>query len=230
MPVWENVDLVANEETDYGVSADDSALFLEALAGRLGVDTNYIMPAYEDAWYYLWKERRLPANVDPLESHLEDELVRARLARVFEQRLGKVVGHVLPIKRERAISGAAWASGTWFLTPARLYLVPGDSPIGSRLPVDSFSGVTASEYPRYYEPDPLAERGPLPARQERDRQSFLRAGIPEDYRKFLGQGAISPDFVPQNRPDPAREGRTVSGQTPQRGEVCAMDRPDRDGC
>ena len=219
VPVWENVDLVANEETDYGVSADDSALFLEALAGRLGVDTNYIMPAYEDAWYYLWKERRLPANVDPLESHLEDELVRARLARVFEQRLGKVVGHVLPIKRERAISGAAWASGTWFLTPARLYLVPGDSPIGSRLPVDSFSGVTASEYPRYYEPDPLAERGPLPARQERDRQSFLRAGIPEDYRNFLGQGAISPDFVPQNRPDPAREGRTVSGQTPQRGEA-----------
>jgi uncharacterized protein (DUF2126 family)/transglutaminase-like putative cysteine protease len=206
VPVWENVDLIANEETDYGVAANDSALFLKALASRLGLDTNYVMPAYEDSWYYLWKERRLPANVDPLKSQLEDELERARLARVFEQGLDKIVGHVLPIKRENGV----WVSGPWFLRPERLYLVPGDSPIGFRLPLDSLPLVTASEYPWYYEPDPLAERAPLPARPSPDRQSFLRAGIPKDYQKIFSQAAMRPGFVPQARPDFATQGKPVS--------------------
>ena len=117
VPVWENVDLVAKEETDYRVSADDSAVFIEALASRLGLDTKSIMPAHEDSWYYLWKERRLPANVDPLKSHLEDELERARLARVFEQGLNKVIGHVLPIKREHNADGATWVSGALVSAP-----------------------------------------------------------------------------------------------------------------
>ncbi len=216
VPVWENVDLVAKEETDYRVSADDSALFIAALASRLGLDTKYIMPAHEDSWYYLWKERRLPANVDPLKSHLEDELERARLARVFEQGLDKVVGHVLPIKRERNADGATWISGAWFLRPETLYLVPGDSPIGFRLPLDSLPWVTPSEYPWYYEPDPLAERAPLPARQARDPQSYLRAGLPEDYRKFVSEEAMRPGFIPQGRPDFAK-GEPLSG-VPQQGE------------
>jgi len=217
VPVWENVDLVANEETDYRVSADDSALFIEALASRLGLDTKYIMPAYEDSWYYLWKERRLPPNVDPLKSHLEDELERARLARVFEHGLNKVIGHVLPIKREHNESGATWISGAWFLRPETLYLVPGDSPIGFRIPLDSLPWATPSECPRHYEPDPLAERAPLPARQARDRQSYLRAGLPEDYRKFLSEGTIRPQFIPQGRPDFAK-GKPLSGRVPQQGE------------
>ncbi len=31
-------------------------------------------------WYYLWKERRLPGNVDPLKSNLADKLERDRVA------------------------------------------------------------------------------------------------------------------------------------------------------
>ena len=52
--------------------------------------------AYEDVWYYLWRERRLPVNVDPFDSKLDDEMERARLRRVFEQKLDTVVGYVLP--------------------------------------------------------------------------------------------------------------------------------------
>ena len=57
------------------------------------------MPAYEDAWYYMWRERRLPANVDPLASKLEDEEERARLAKILDQGLNQVVGYVLPMQR-----------------------------------------------------------------------------------------------------------------------------------
>ena len=33
---------------------------MKALTVRLGLDTQYVQPAYEDTWYYLWRERRLP--------------------------------------------------------------------------------------------------------------------------------------------------------------------------
>ncbi|HEY5952833.1 MAG TPA: transglutaminase family protein [Terrimicrobiaceae bacterium] len=214
VPVWENIDLVANEETDYGVSSDDSALFFNALTTRLGVDSRFVLPAYEDSWYYLWKERRLPSNVDPLKSNLADELERARLARVFEQGLNKMVGHVLPIKRDGT---AGWLSGAWFLRTEDLYLVPGDSPIGFRLPLDSLPWVKASEYPWDYEPDPLAERSPLAQPPPRDSRLYEQAGLPSDYRKPLSEGAMRPQFVPQGRPDISASA-LVSGRAPRLGE------------
>ncbi len=60
------------------------------------------MPGYEDAWYYLWKERcRLPTNVDPFKSNLEKiRKIAARLAKIFEQGLDKVIGYTLPLRRE----------------------------------------------------------------------------------------------------------------------------------
>ncbi len=40
------------------------------------------------------------SNVDPFDSRLEDPQERARLARVFEQGLERVVGYVLPLARD----------------------------------------------------------------------------------------------------------------------------------
>jgi uncharacterized protein (DUF2126 family) len=220
VPVWKNSNLVAKEETGYGVTAEHSALFVKALADRLGLDTSYIMPAYEDCWYYLWKERRLPADVDPLKSQLEDEQERARLAHVLEQGLSKVVGHVLPVRREHGVPEVAWVSGSWPLRSERLYLVPGDSPIGFRLPLDSRAWVPTSEYPWYYEPEPLAERSPLPERQARDSQSLLHGGIAEDNRKFPNQGPVDPGLVPQDRPEHTeRNVRTAMAVEPRDGKL-----------
>jgi uncharacterized protein (DUF2126 family)/transglutaminase-like putative cysteine protease len=185
-PIWENLDLIAKEETDYGVTYKDSAIFIDALARRLYLDTDSIMPAYEDAWYYLWKERRLPTNVDPLKSNLKDEQERARMARVFEQGLDKVIGHVLPIRRDMNAPAPHWTTGPWFLRPETLFLIPGDSPLGFRLPLDSQPWVRPTEYPWTYDPDSMAERPPLPPRAGRDRQAYLRAQIPGDYRLLPG--------------------------------------------
>ena len=69
-----------------------------ALAGRLGLTDQFIQPGYEDVFYYLWRERRLPVNVDPFDSRLDDEMERVRLRRVFEQKLDAVVGYVLPLQ------------------------------------------------------------------------------------------------------------------------------------
>jgi len=222
VPVWENVDLIAREQTDYGVTHEDSARFLEALTRRLGVDPAMIMPAYEDAWYYLWKERRLPANVDPLKSNLADREERERLARVFEQGLDKVIGHVLPIRFNPEMPAPSWESGAWFLRPETLYLIPGDSPIGFRLPLDSLPWVTKSDYPWIYEPDPQAPRPyPLPPRPLKDRQAFLRTGVPEEYQRAMearrrsaaGAGGFQPQDAPGTGRPPISKYRLAPGST-----------------
>ena len=99
------------------------------------------MPGYEDAWHYLWKERRLPVNVDPLRSNLEDPEERARLARLFEQGLGKAVGYALPLAGRDGGDRPRWQSGRWLLRQGNLFLIPGDSPMGFRLPLDSLPWV-----------------------------------------------------------------------------------------
>ena len=125
MPVWEDPALMAEDGKDYKYNAADARRFLEALTRRLDVDDSFIMTALEDVFYYLWKERKLPANVDPLDSKLEDPIERAGLARVFEEGLGKTVGYVIPLRRIPTMSGTPhWTSQPWFLRRSGCFWCP----------------------------------------------------------------------------------------------------------
>jgi uncharacterized protein (DUF2126 family)/transglutaminase-like putative cysteine protease len=164
--IWNDDRLMADETIDHGHGDRDARRFIDALAGVLGVDEGCVLPAYEDVWYYLWKEQRLPSNVDPLKSELKDAEERARLARVFEQGLGSTVGYVLPLRRHTVPgSSVQWMTGHWSLRPEHLFLIPGDSPIGFRLPLDSLPWVAEEDYPYLYEPDPMEKQPPLPQRR-----------------------------------------------------------------
>lgn len=184
-PTWEHPEFFARMDRDYGFSHVDSAAFIEALAERLGCGGKWILPGFEDAWYYLWKERRLPTNVDPFDSKLENEEDRARLAKIFEQGLDKVVGHVLPLRAESRGQGIEWVSGPWFLRPERMYLIPGDSPMGFRLPLDSLPWVKPGDYPYVSPPDPLEARPALPSRQAflAGRPAPTRRADPDTFRR-----------------------------------------------
>ena len=165
-PVWVNPALFADERVPTHYTSADARRFTQTLATKLGVSDEFMQGAYEDVWYYLWRERRLPVNVDPFNSKLDDEMERARLRRVFEQKLNSVVGFVLPLKagaKPDAKSGTAWTTGSWFLRDERLYLMPGDSPMGLRLPLDSLPWVSKADYPYLIEPDPSAPRAELAA-------------------------------------------------------------------
>jgi uncharacterized protein (DUF2126 family)/transglutaminase-like putative cysteine protease len=162
--LWEDPRLFADERAGGDADALLAQRFLEAVAETLGLDPAQVFPAYEDVWYYLWRERRLPSNVDPFDARLEDPLERERLRRVFGQQLDAVAGHVLPIARTEQ-GPARWASGRWFLRDERCYLVPGDSPLGLRLPLDSLPWAAPTDTPRLVTPDPFDARAPLAPRR-----------------------------------------------------------------
>src|SRR5579872_866029 len=124
VPLWDDHTLLADIDMDYAHDAEDARLFITTLAERLTVDQKRCIPAYEDVWYYLWSERRLPVNVNPLESRLDDPEERRRLAKVYEQGLKHIVGYALPLRRNPISAVPAWESGPWFLRQEHLYLLP----------------------------------------------------------------------------------------------------------
>ncbi len=184
-PAWRDESLFADERRNYGVGPAEAERFLRALAARLDVPDAHMQPGFEDAWYHLWRERRLPVNVDPFDARLEDELERDRLRKVFMRGLDATVGYALPL----ASSDEGWRTGPWFLREERMYLMPGDSAMGYRLPLDSLPWVNEVDYPYLRDLDPMVERPPLP---------------PWGQTPVMGRSGVRPQY----------ETTQVRGQTP----------------
>jgi uncharacterized protein (DUF2126 family)/transglutaminase-like putative cysteine protease len=162
IPLWHDRSLLAQEHAGKRFGPADARHFAEALAQRLEIDPGYVNPAFEDSFYYLQKERQLPVNVDPLHSEGGEAGEAERLRRVFERGLDTPIGYVLPIQRGTGPNGPEWQSGPWILRGERLFLMPGDSPVGLRLPLSSLPWVAPSEAAEDLLVDPMASRGPLP--------------------------------------------------------------------
>jgi uncharacterized protein (DUF2126 family)/transglutaminase-like putative cysteine protease len=224
-PIWRNRALLASDEDRGDATARHADEFAAALAERLQLDPGFRIPGYEDIWYYLWRERRLPTNVDPFKSRLADPEERVRLARVFEQGLDTVVGYALPLRRDAAGSVRRWASGPWFMRPETMFLLPGDSPMGLRLPLDSLPWVTEGDYPYHIEVDPFEERGPLPRLEEMRQPYRALEGRAPDARDARTRDGVprGQGLRPQPRPQtplPARPGPQESASWVPRTALC----------
>ena len=137
------------------------------------------------------------------------------MARVFGQGLGEMVGSVLPLRRVADGDDRHWQSGKWFFRDGPMFLVPGDSPVGFRLPLESLPWADPAHIPYQTERDPFSVRPPLPPHPSRDRQDRLRVtdsaayslGIYDQISGHAGPGRV----VPQDRnwdrekPKPGRE-------------------------
>ncbi|MHB8765501.1 MAG: transglutaminase family protein [Deferrisomatales bacterium] len=155
--VWTDPARLADVGRDYGHGRAEAERFAAELARRLGLAPEAPVPGYEDVLYTLWQEGTLPANVDPMKADLKDDLERRRLARLLEQGLGEAVGYALPVRW----TGEAWATGPWEFRRGRMFLLPGDSPMGLRLPLGSLVWVDPPDREVEEEPSPLEARPPL---------------------------------------------------------------------
>ena len=158
-PCWTDRTRLADERTESSYTAADAERLIKELAGRLYLTAHHHLAAYEDVYYYLWRERRLPVNVDPLDARLDDPLERERLRKVFEKGLSKVVGYLLPIAFDEKLR--RFKTGPWFLRNQHLYLLPGDSPMGYRLPLDALPWVADKDREVIIAEDPFTPKAGL---------------------------------------------------------------------
>lgn len=165
-PIWSNPELLADLRTPSNHNDKQAESFIHALAQRLEVESEHIRPAYEDIYHVIEQERTLPVDVDANDFDVDDPEERQRLAGILERGVGTPTGYVLPLTRAWWQASAGWKSGDWPLRTERLFLIPGDSPLGLRLPFDSLPAARAAERRNLYSVDPFAGRAPLPGYQE----------------------------------------------------------------
>jgi uncharacterized protein (DUF2126 family) len=181
VPIWENQSLFAEDGKDYGYAAPQASKFLEALTLRLQVSSDFTITAYEDIFFHLWKERRLPELIDPLDPKLKDFPERVKLAHLFEQGAEQPIGYVLPLRRVPTRSGTPrWTSQPWFPLSKRMFLSPGDSPMGYRLPLESLPWTKPEDVTYAFDTDPFRRRDKLPPRPERQMGRFFSQPITDE--------------------------------------------------
>ncbi|NOT57651.1 MAG: transglutaminase family protein [Deltaproteobacteria bacterium] len=200
-PLWKNDTLIADESHPGKATVATAEAFLREVTVRLGLDEQSPFPAYEDALYFVWRERSLPINVnlaDLEETHLDDPLERERLRRVFSRGLTQAVGYVLPLSRDPLTE--RWQSSSWFLREKRCHLILGDSPLGYRLPLDSLPWVKKTEYPYLHPADPTAPRDPLAPHEEIHEQMNPLSEAHPSYRTPTGRMSVAESPVPAPMP------------------------------
>jgi len=212
IPIWKNESLIADERKDYGFGEKEAKELSLRIGQTLGVETRWLLPGYEDVFYYTWKERRLPSNVTPERSNLKNKEERERIARIFQRGLGTVVGYALPLQRAKGDKAAGWQSGPWFLRDGDvLWLIPGDSPMGLRLPLDSIPWVAEREYPWVWPRDPMQPLPRLPLAfpsATRARQPFL-GGRAAPLATGRGPGQRAQELETAARPRPLGKDESV---------------------
>ena len=155
--IWRNDQLLADPHKDYGFGVQDAERFTHHLTELLKITPDLILPAYEDILFFLWTEDRLPTNIDPLDFDFKEASERHRLAQLLQtESLGEPIGYALPLRWNRVDD--TWESCAWSFKEGRMFLIPGDSPIGLRLPLESIQWVPPEERDETYERDPLEPR------------------------------------------------------------------------
>src|SRR5262245_597621 len=191
-PIWHDAARIASEGAAAPSRAENAQRFAQALASRLGLDSRYAQPAFEDAGERMLEqgEQATPA------------------------------GYVLPVRRWSEQGKQGWISEMWQTRQRGLFLVPGELPIGSRLPLSALPSLRAVDYPHVVPADPMCQREQLPDPQlfadvVADRHDRANA---RDSR--CGHGASAPVLtaVPASGV-PVRTALTVE---PREGRLCVF--------
>ena len=227
-PVWSDPSLIAREKSEAKVGPAQAQALLATIAGELGIDRAMVSEAYEDPGEWLLKEGKLPDNLDPSNSRLEDPEERSRMARVFERGLTSPSGYVLPVQRWNSQASAhRWRSEKWKTRRGRLFLVPGDSPVGYRLPLGTLPYVPPAQFPYIVPVDPSVPRGALPAHGSilpslQPGESAEDAAHRQQAASFTAASGAQQDRVEQELTEIGGAVRTALSVEPRDGRLCVF--------
>jgi uncharacterized protein (DUF2126 family)/transglutaminase-like putative cysteine protease len=219
-PVWQDPTLMADESRGYAYTVAQAERFVRTLALRLGLSGDLAIAGYEDVLYYLWKEGTLPVNLDPLRADLEDPMERRRLAELLTRGLGAVTGYALPLRwvDERA-DGGGWQSGHWTFRRGRMYLTPGDSPMGYRLPLDSLPWLHPAQRDPHHERSVFEPRAALGDVRRHAAERYRRLRTAGDAGGGPGARRLQTQEPESAPPDPSNVVRTALCVEPRRGNL-----------
>jgi uncharacterized protein (DUF2126 family) len=175
--LWRDPALIALAPAPRPLTDADALRYICSVARELGLDERFVIPAYEDIAHAVDQEQRWPENFDPVQADLNDADERKRIAGLIGGGLGAARGYVLPLKplpraTGKGGSGAdkaaqvdsqvSFRSSRWPLRREHLYLIPGDSPLGLRLPLASLPWVAPEDIEVDHGRDPFDIPGDLP--------------------------------------------------------------------
>jgi len=131
-----------------------------ALSARLGLAETCLQALHEDPLHHLHLEALLPDTQSLADLDLKNSRSRARLVRQLEHGLDEPVGWLLPLE----FNAGRWCSSIWPMRRQQIFLTPGDSPAGLRLPLDSLpADKSIDAEARQMADDNFDASAPLPA-------------------------------------------------------------------
>ncbi len=163
--IWKRQQYFDSPTSNSEYTTQHAARLILRIAAHLELARENIKVAFEDIPYYLWKEGTLPDNVNVKDNRLSDEMERARLRRVFDQGLSSIAGYTLPLAWNEY--DHKWASNPWTFRRKRMYLLPGDSPMGYRLPLESLKWEPEKQRQKLIDKDPFDSFDNLPVMRDR---------------------------------------------------------------
>jgi uncharacterized protein (DUF2126 family)/transglutaminase-like putative cysteine protease len=221
VPIWHDAALIACEAEAHKPTPNDAQRLAEGIAERLGIMADYVQPVYEDPADRMIKQGLIPDNIDPSDPKIDDPVERGRILSLFDSQLSQPVGFVLPVQRWTAQAKAGWLSELWKTRRGHLFLLPGDSSLGFRLPLQSLPYLPPVDYPHLVPADPFAERRPLPEPRMAQRVARAAAGP--------GSRVTAPPLAPETivlQPTPGSSGgaavRTALAVEVRDGRLCVF--------
>ena len=150
--------------------------FARALTKTMRVQPNCLHGCFEDPLYHLQIESLLPEDTKLADLDLKDSRSRRNLTNRLSKGLDEPVGWMLPLRR--TVDG--WRSSVWPLRREHVFLVPGDSPMGLRLPLESITADDDEALLAYPE-DGFDQLRPLPETTGVDNKPPLPLSKPLDH-------------------------------------------------
>lgn len=138
----------------------DARKFAQALVDALEISRDCLIPTFEDALFDLSNSVR-DVNFHPSAKDLADPEQRNALASRLSSTSAEPAGYALPLRWDYV--SESWASGQWQFRRNGMFLSPGDSAMGFRLPLDSLPTSPNERNEPHLERSPFEDRPANPA-------------------------------------------------------------------